>query len=69
LFAGRSLSVVYYNPTGLDYDLYQIETVKLDGAGAAFEIHDDAVVIARQTIEALDVAQPHTLNVSLSAKT
>jgi cellobiose phosphorylase len=68
LFAGKSLTVVYHNPAGLNHDRYQIEAVKLDGAVVAFEREGPAVVIARQTIAALNADQPHVLEVALTLK-
>lgn len=68
LFAGRSLTIVYHNPAGLDHDLYQIDTVRLGDIAVAFDRRTDTVMIARGTIEALNATQPHTLEVSLTVK-
>ncbi len=68
LFAGRLLNVVYLNPAGLDFDAYQVEALTLDGAAIPFERRGEAVVMARQLIAALDARHPHTLEVTLAAK-
>ena len=68
LFAGKRLTVIYRNPAGVECDRYQIDTVTLDAAAVAIERRDGTVVIARQTIETLNTAQPHILEVSLTRK-
>jgi hypothetical protein len=68
LFAGKHLTIVYHNPAGLDYDQYQIDAVKLDGRAIAFERQNGGVVIIRRTLEVLDIAQAHILDVSLAPK-
>ncbi|MBI5566073.1 MAG: cellobiose phosphorylase [Chloroflexi bacterium] len=68
LFAGQRLEVVYHNPGGLNFDQYDIATIELNGASIPFERDGDTAVIARSTIETLDAAQAHTLEVILKAK-
>jgi len=65
LFAGKLLTVVYHNPTGLNYDRYQIDAVKLAGAAVTFERQGAAVVIARPTLAALTGERPQPLEVTL----
>ena len=68
LFAGKSLTVVYHNPAGLDHGLYHIETVQFDGREVEFERQGAAVVIARQTIDGLDAIRPHILDAWLTPR-
>ncbi len=68
LFARKSLKIVYHNPAKLDFDQYHIESILLNGAPIAFEYNGETAVIARRTIETLDAAQSHTLEVTLTAK-
>jgi hypothetical protein len=68
LFAGRMLKVIYHNPSGLNFDQYHIVTLQLDGAAIGFARDGETAVIARSTIETLDAAQSHILEVTLTVK-
>lgn len=52
-FAGRELEIVYQNPRGLDYGLYQIRKLTIDGRDIAYETSERTVRIKRELIEAL----------------
>jgi cellobiose phosphorylase len=65
LFAGRRLDVVYHNPDRLDYGVYQIKAIKLNGKSTVFERQGNAVVMARDAIVALVERQSHRLDVAL----
>jgi len=68
LFAGRMLKVTYHNPSRLNFDEYHIATLQLDGAAIGFARDGETAVIARSTIETLDAAQSHILEVTLTVK-
>jgi hypothetical protein len=68
LFANRVLNVIYHNPAGLDFDQYRIAAMQLDGAAIGFERDGETAVIARSTIETLDAAHSHLLEVTLTVK-
>jgi cellobiose phosphorylase len=68
LFAGRTLKVIYHNPSGLNFDQYHIATLQLDGVSIPFERDGEIAVIPRSTIEMLEAAQAHILEVSLTVK-
>ena len=65
LFADRKLEVVYVNKPGLDFDQYDVQSVRLNGDAVAFERRGRAVIIARDTIESLDMGVVQHLEIEL----
>lgn len=66
-FAGRKLTIRYQNPGRLDYGMYRVKAIAVNGQTVAFERREDAVVIERTVIADLNAYQTHQLEVSLGS--
>lgn len=65
LFAERRLSIIYSNKNDLDYDEYKVKAVKVNGKEVELEYLDNAVVMGRKVLEALEKEVEHTIYVEL----
>jgi len=66
LFAGRIFKVAYHNTVGVDYGVYSIRQVQLDGKVIEGDWQAQAV-IPRAALTALSADQPHRIDVELEA--
>lgn len=66
LFAGRKLTVVYRNPSRLDYGDYRIKEIKIDGKIVPFERLENAAILSRALIAGLAAGQTHRIETSLT---
>jgi cellobiose phosphorylase len=69
VFAGRRLRIVYQNPEGLDWDVYQIDSIKINGHQALFRREGNAVILERAQIATLDEQLIHTIEALLGSYT
>jgi cellobiose phosphorylase len=66
LFAGRKLTVVYHNPSRLDYGDYRIKEIRIDGKIVPFDWLEDTAILSRAVIAGLDAQQTHQIEASLT---
>ena len=66
LFAGRTLRVLYRNPSRLGYGRYRIREIKLDGQPTPFELQSGSAILPRKKIVDLEPELTHVLEVSLA---
>jgi cellobiose phosphorylase len=65
LFAGRRITVVYQNPSRLEYGFYRLGNVTLNGNRIEVTPRSGGVVIPREILSQLDTSQTHALSVEL----
>ncbi len=65
LFAGKLFDVAYHNPLGLEYGMYRIGGIAVNGVALAFEPANGGALIPRAALEALADTGPHILEVNL----
>jgi hypothetical protein len=66
LFAGRKLTVVYRNPSRLDYGDYRIKEIKIGGKIVPFDQLEDTAILSRALIAGLDAGHTHRIETSLT---
>jgi cellobiose phosphorylase len=64
-FAGRTLEVIYKNPTKLEYGDYRVGKITLDGKPVARNDRGGIPIVPRAVITALDDAHSHQLVIQL----
>lgn len=66
VFAGKKLTVVYYNPKHLVFGQYRVNRVLIDGIPTACTQEAKGALVERSLIEALDAEVTHTIVAELA---
>ncbi|MFC1922575.1 GH36-type glycosyl hydrolase domain-containing protein [Chloroflexota bacterium] len=66
-FAGRKLTITYINPERIEYGVYVIVAITLNGTEIAFDQSSSSVIIPRKEITALSQDQKHEIAVELGS--
>jgi len=66
-FAGRKLTITYINPERIEYGVYVIVTVTINGTEVAFDQSSSSVIIPRKEITTLSQDQKHEIDVELGS--
>ncbi|HSF83912.1 MAG TPA: cellobiose phosphorylase [Anaerolineales bacterium] len=66
-FAGRQLTITYLNPEQLDYGMYVIRAMRIDGKEFPIIQNNGLTILARDEIQALSQDRMHDIAVELGA--